>query len=114
MKIAVVTVEVRTGHSPKDSEALPFKVTFWGGCVHATHNERTAYVYKFSLGVFGFIKHRTKVLPMFITFLWGVVFMTHTTKELPMFITFLWGFMFMTHTTKKLPMFIIFIGGLCS
>jgi hypothetical protein len=71
MKIATVTVEIRTGHSPKESKALPFRLTFWGFvfmthrtkelpmfinfrwevCVHATQNERIAHVHKFSLEV---------------------------------------------------------------
>lgn len=46
MKIAVVTVEIRTGHSPKESKALPFKLMFWG-FVMMQHNERTAHVNKF-------------------------------------------------------------------
>jgi len=64
MEIAVVTVEIRKGHSP-ESKALPFKLTFWG---------------------FVFMQHRTKELLMFINFRWGFVFMTHGTNEQPVFV----------------------------
>ena len=51
MKIAIVTVEIRTGHSPKESKSLPFKLTFWRFVFMQHMNERIAHVHKFSLGV---------------------------------------------------------------
>jgi len=64
MEIAVVTVEIRTGHSPKESKALPFKLAFWGLCSCNT----------------------TKELPVFINFRWEFVFMTHGTNEQSVFV----------------------------
>ena len=69
MKIAIFTVEIRAGHSPKELEALPFKLTFWGSV---------------------FMKHVLKEQPMLLIFL-SVCVNEIVTKYQPMFVIFRWA-----------------------